>query len=232
MDLANDPLHWRGEIGQFFNSSDWTAWFLSYQALLTSVAAVSTKADVLNIGTELSLAQTQEAQWRQTISLVRNHFKGLLTYGANHNDESTVKWWDAIDWIGVDAYYPLGNDSSVDALVISWQKIFSSILEPLSSKYNKPIIFTEVGYQSVTGAAITPWAAHGSLSIATQERCYIALYIAARSAKFPLIGVQWWALTDLPQDGGGSDTGFSMHNKPSATVIQQQGAYNRRKIKT
>jgi hypothetical protein len=56
------------------------------------------------------------------------------------------------------------------------QGIFSSILAPLSRKFDRPVVFTEIGYQSVSGAAQTPWAASGKLSLATQERCYLALY--------------------------------------------------------
>jgi hypothetical protein len=157
VDLSQDPLHWRGEIGKYFDDAAWAAWFSSYKSMMKSVAGSSKGAEALNIGTELTLTQSREQNWRDVISLARNFFPGILCYGSNHGNESSIKWWDALDWIGVDAYYPLGNDSSVDALVQSWNGIFSTILNPLAAKFKKPIVFTEVGYQSVTGAAITPW---------------------------------------------------------------------------
>jgi hypothetical protein len=88
------------EIGKFFNASEWQSWFASYQSMLRSVLSVSSQADAVNVGTELTLTQASEAEWRATIRLARTLFGGSLTYGANHNDEAAIKWWDELDWIG------------------------------------------------------------------------------------------------------------------------------------
>lgn len=117
VDLSEDPLHWRGEIGKYFDSASWELWFQSYKSVVVKTVAASCRgADALNIGTELTLTQSREQNWRDVISFARSVFPGILTYGANHNDEASINWWDALDWIGIDAYYPLGNDSSVAAL--------------------------------------------------------------------------------------------------------------------
>lgn len=117
VDLSDDALHWRGlplydfvpffayhllvgEIGKFFNDSQWNAWFSSYQDMIKSVAAAGKEADALNLGTELTLTQVRERNWRDVIATARGIFPGTLTYGANHNDEASVQFWDALDWIG------------------------------------------------------------------------------------------------------------------------------------
>lgn len=54
---------------------------------------------------------------------MREVYSGELTASANYGGEETGKsWWDAVDYIGVDAYYSngLGNASStVDSMVLS-----------------------------------------------------------------------------------------------------------------
>jgi len=80
--------------------------------------------------------------WRSVISDVRGLYSGPLTYASNHSGEETsIKWWDAVDYIGVDAYYPLTykNDPTVAELKTAWLTP-TLTLENLSNQYNKPII--------------------------------------------------------------------------------------------
>ncbi len=224
VDLSSDPSHWRGQIGQHFSAAQWQQWFGAYNAFLSPLASLCSQlgVDALDAGTELSATESQEQLWRSTLAAVRKVFSGKLTYGCNHGDEGGIAWWDAVDWIGVDAYYPLGSDSSVNALVNAWQPIVEHSLAPLSAKWNRPILFTEVGYQSLTGAPRSPWGGSGTLSLTTQANCYAAVYKALAGRSFWL-GALWWAFSDRPGEGGGQDAGFSMHNKPAAAVVSWQG---------
>ncbi len=106
----------------------------------------------------------------------------------------------------------------------SWQRIASTILAPLSAKFGKPIIFSEIGYEALSETFSTPWHASGTLSPAAQSNCYLALYQALAQEKW-FLGPLWWAFTDLPEDGGALSSGFSFHNKPAAAVVSWQGAY-------
>jgi len=38
VDLANDPDHWRGQIGQGFTEAEWNTWFVSYQDFINHYA--------------------------------------------------------------------------------------------------------------------------------------------------------------------------------------------------
>jgi hypothetical protein len=38
---------------------------------------------------------------------MQSRYSGPLLYAANHGNEGSVAWWDAVDIIGVDAYYSL-----------------------------------------------------------------------------------------------------------------------------
>ena len=65
LDLANDPGHWRGDIGQGFSDSDWTAWFSSYKAFINHYAqlAQTNGVDQFCIGTELASTEFRLADW-------------------------------------------------------------------------------------------------------------------------------------------------------------------------
>ncbi len=78
-------------------------------------------------------------------------YKGLLTDAANHDGEEKDKtWWNAVDIIGVDAYYPIlpnVNSPTVDQIVSAWQP-YLDVLTNLTTFWSMPIMFTEIGYCS------------------------------------------------------------------------------------
>ncbi len=48
-----------------------------------------------------------DARWRRLISEVRERYTGRLTYAANFDQYELVTFWDDLDVIGVNAYFPL-----------------------------------------------------------------------------------------------------------------------------
>jgi hypothetical protein len=62
---------------------------------------------------------------------------GPILYGANHGNENSITWWDAVDYIGVDAYYNLVPDNpnpSYQELMNAWTPIVNSLYD-LSLRY-------------------------------------------------------------------------------------------------
>jgi hypothetical protein len=96
---------WRGDIGRSFSETQWGIWFGSYTPFINHYASLAQKGEVdqFSVGMELIQVGHREQQMRQLVASVRGLFKGLLTYGANHGEEQSVKFWDALDVIGVDA---------------------------------------------------------------------------------------------------------------------------------
>jgi len=222
VDLSSDPSHWRGQIGTNFGSSQWNEWFASYQKFIYYVASIasSTKADMLIVGTELSATESQEAMWRQTISGIRKNFTGPLVYGANW-DPFNVIWWDALDYIGVDAYFPLTNqvNPAVATLVEGWQSPLK-LISGTAKKYNKSVIFTEIGYQSIANTATEPAGAKGPLNLMAQSNCYEAFFEVFYTLPW-FEGVFWWAWGVDPNEGGKCDSDFTPHNKPAELILQK-----------
>src|SRR5262249_4884897 len=133
----------------------WAGWFADYTRFITHYATLAEqlKVDYFVIGTELSGTVHRAEQWRSVVRRVRQIYKRPLTYGAlSYIEDETISWWDALDAIGVDAYYPLTwtTQPTLTQLKIGWIPALLD-LESLSQRWRRPIILTEIGYMSVDG---------------------------------------------------------------------------------
>ena len=63
-------------------------------------------------------------EWRQLIHDVRQVYDGPVTYAAHWDKEfSRIAFWDALDVIGINAYFPLDapENATLQQLVAAWQ---------------------------------------------------------------------------------------------------------------
>ncbi len=224
VDLNNDPDHWRGQI-RFDNEADWAAWFASYRNFINHYAelAQANGVDAFVVGVELAGTSGREADWRQVVAEVRERFSGPITYAANHGgEELAITWWDAVDYIGVDAYYPLTdeNDPTVDELKAAWQERIV-LLENLSRRYGRPVIFTEIGYRSVDGANRAPWdwQRDGTIDLQEQADCYQAVFESFWDQPW-FLGVYWWMWWTDPSIGGPADDSYTLYGKPAEQILR------------
>lgn len=178
---------WRSDIAMQ-SEADWQAWFANYEAFILHYArlAEAEQFDMLCIGTELyQTAVQREADWRALIAKVRQVYSGKLTYAANFYEEyERIRFWDALDLIGIQAYYPLtdSHHPTLDELLRGWQPHYKRI-NALRKKWKKPVLFTEVGYRSMPDAAVKPWewpngkeVKDDLVSPQTQALCYEAMF--------------------------------------------------------
>ncbi|MDH7505329.1 MAG: glycosyl hydrolase family 53 [Candidatus Acetothermia bacterium] len=226
LDLDDDPAHWRGEIS-FTEESDWQAWFASYSRFIQHYAqlAQAERVEMFCVGVELERTTVREADWREIVSRVRELYHGLLIYAANHSgEEFRIKFWDALDYIGVDAYYPLTDeeDPTVEELEAAWGPHLSR-LRGLSARWGRPVIFTEIGYRSLDGTNIAPWdwQAQGPIDLQEQADCYLAFFQTFWRQHDWFRGVFWWAWSTDPDQGGPQDTGYTPHDKPAEAIIRE-----------
>lgn len=223
LDLANDPSHWRGDIGMDFSEADWAAWFTSYKSYINHYAQLAQTAgvDQFCVGTELASTEFRGADWKSAISGVRGLFTNPITYAANQGSESSISWWDNLDFIGVDAYYPLTdkNDPTLDELKAGWVPLVAG-LKTLSENWQKSILFTEVGYRSQDGANMHPWdyQVSGKLDLQEQADLYQALFESLFNQDW-FAGLFWWSWDPDPFQGGLCDMGYSPHDKPAEAVL-------------
>ncbi|MCB0278536.1 MAG: hypothetical protein KDD94_03490 [Calditrichaeota bacterium] len=152
---------WRSDIAMT-SESDWNSWFANYRTFIIHYAklAEAQQIEALCIGTELyETAIQRPLQWRDLIREIRFVYSGKLTYAANwYKEFEEISFWDELDFIGIQAYFPLSTSEKPDlqTLVDGWQQHLKSI-EIVQSKFNKPVIFTEIGYKSTANSTIEPW---------------------------------------------------------------------------
>jgi hypothetical protein len=221
---------WRGTIAP----SDPAAWFLSYRAFLSKYAALAqaNEVEMLAVGTELATMSGSRyaSEWGSTIASVRGLYGGLLTYAANavtSGDEFTsVSFWPSLDVAGLDAYAPLSNASepSVAELVAGWSQNpdgddMLAAFRNFQASVGKPVIFTEIGYRSVQGAASAPWNFDlaGSYDAETQANCYEAAFEVLSPEPW-FSGLFFWDW-EVPNPAP-RDTGYSPRGKPAEGVFK------------
>ena len=151
------PFSWRGEIA-FETEAEWERFWSDYESFIVELASWSRNADAFVIGTELRGTLTQEERWRHLIGRLREVTDAPLTYAANWDDFRDVTFWDALDVIGIQAYFPLtdGTDLSEAAMRRGWERWMGE-LAAFSLREGKPLVFTELGYNQAYHAPVRPW---------------------------------------------------------------------------
>lgn len=151
------PGSWVGEYS-LDSEEEWRAWEKSYREFILTFAKIAQEkeVDIFCIGTEYKIAVAQRKEfWIKLISEIRELYKGEITYAANWDNYQNIPFWDQMDHIGIDSYFPLTDEpnESIENLTELWYPIKVQ-LGRLSSQYNKPILFTEYGYMDHIQA---PW---------------------------------------------------------------------------
>lgn len=226
--LERDDGHWRSDIAME-NKADWNEWFSIYNGYILDYArlAESLKMEAFCIGTELkSTIMRHPEKWCDLIAEVRKVYSGKLTYGANWDSEfSEIPFWDDLDFIGIQAYYPISQNLNPELaeLEAGWNAHLKT-LETLSTTYNKPIVFTELGYKSTENAAIKPWEWGSSrnklqkISKRTQAMCYQAFFNTIWKKDW-FEGVHLWEWDGRSNKSDGNNTSFKVQGKPALNII-------------
>jgi hypothetical protein len=149
---------WRGEIG-FQDEAEWARFFSSYEEWIVRVARLSAAADAFAVGTELDLTVGHEQEWRHIIAAVRGETEAALTYCASWNRYEEVPFWDDLDAIGIQAYFPLVEHDgmpSAEEIREGWDGIVAR-LDAFAEAQDRWIVFGELGYNRSLEAAVRPW---------------------------------------------------------------------------
>ena len=162
-------------------------------------------------------------RWIQLIKKTRNLFSGQLTYAANFDNYQEVDFWEHLDFIGINAYFPLRKVMSLPLqeskvkkeFSRNWELVFEDIQKFQEQKniQDKPILFTELGYTNYLDCTLESWKGAG-FSISgmkknekliiwedqpkfPQERIWAveSLHEVVQEMDIPLAGILYWKLT-------------------------------------
>ena len=218
----------RSEIG-FSTESAWGRWERNYRRFLMVYArlAKDIDAELLVLGTELSrAARTRPDYWRALADTVRTVYDGKLTYAANwHAEYQEIAFWNALDYVGVQAYFPLSDrsDPSLETLKERW-KAHRQALAKMHHQSGRPVLFTEVGYRSARSAAEKPWlwpereSNAAPADSALQARCYRAFLSTMHDASW-FAGAVIWKWHPAHEDN--RPTAFTPQGKPAEAVLRR-----------
>lgn len=219
---------WRGSI-RMDSDAEWAAWFEQYRAFLLGEArqAAAHGVEMLSVGLEyVEITRTQGPRWRALIQEVRGVYPGLLTYSADGNHElAHVDFWDALDVIGVNAYFALSDEDAPGHAALA-AGVLGALgrLGALSVRWRRPVVLTEVGLASTVGAARTPWRWPRPSDVpdkGLQASAYAAWLAGCTAAPF-CRGMFWWKLYEAPEAYGGvpEAVDFTPEGKPAADVLR------------
>lgn len=175
------------------------------------------------IGTELDKwTELRPAFWLQLISEIRSVYHGKLTYACNWDCLKKIPFWTKLDFIGVDAYFPLVNSKTpqVDSLLLAWKPIVDD-LHSYSDSLNRKILFTEWGYRSVDYCAQRPWEFHEDTppNPVAQENCYKALMESCCNKHWFAGGFVWKWFPESNRGDRHSSDEYSPQDKPAEELL-------------
>jgi hypothetical protein len=184
----------------YAHPADLDVFWADYRTMLLHYADLAQQggASMLVIGTEMATLSYDDARWRSLIAEVRTHFSGELTYAANYDEFQQVPFWDALDYIGIDAYFGLADDADpapgTDALAGAWSdRGYLARIRAVSERVGRKVLFTEIGYRGTHGTAAHPniWNGTQVTDTLAQASAYEAFYRTVSQQPW-MAGFYWW----------------------------------------
>lgn len=204
----------------------------------------------------------RDCEWRYVIDAIHNSSYKLLgskrtTAGANYSGRltfastitydptgskgylptpewSTITWWDKLDAIGIDAFFPLTNgiaEPTITQLTQAWTGTLSAsqtppspynqpanivdALQKLSAKYGKRILFTAAGYESLSGCTGNPGTdTTGTTEDDNEQQTDMTALLKVFTTETWWLGVIWsadypvWPRANLTRTDSGNNAGL------------------------
>lgn len=208
------------------SEEDWIALEKSYQKFILDFAqlAEDTEVDIFCIGTELELfVKNRPFFWDNLINEVRGVYSGKLTYAANWDEFWRTPFWDKVDYIGIDAYFPISDSQTptFEECLKGWEP-HKQGLKQFSKEWNRPILFAEFGYRSVDYAAKEPWRYDRSMTqvnLLAQTNATRALFESLWDESWFAGGFLWKWFVNHEKVGGPENNQFTPQNKPVEKII-------------
>ena len=218
---------WRGDIQFGEDELAWSRFFDSYQRFIVDQAAFAERAGIrlFAVGVEYEKTIQHETEWRRIVAAVRRVYSGRLTYAANWDGVDRVPFWDAVDLIGVHAYFPLTQDDVPDRRQLwrAWDAPLDQ-LQQLSRRHgDKPVLFAEIGYPRSSTAAREPWLAENDdrPEVRSLRRALVEVALQRIEAEPFIEGMFWWKW--IPGDDRW-DRDFSMRDSEARQALASHWA--------
>lgn len=213
------PWHWRGVLRPI----DKGKWFKNYKKLILQFAEIAekTKTQLFSVGSELNTMDIYTEEWKDLIKEVKTVYSGKITYSANWDHYSEVKFWEQLDYIGVTGYFELFPSNKdkymLEDLIHGWREQYIKIMR-WQNRWRKPLIITEVGYRSSKNGVRFPWkwGDKEPVSLIDQLLGYIS-FMRVWHGEDNLKGIYFWNWYGV---GGKNCDDYTPKGKPSELAIR------------
>ncbi len=220
---------WRALI-DFDSPAGWEQWFNAYRRFLLTWAQVAedSQVDLFSAGVEWRswVTTTHAPSYARLLREVRKIYSGPITYAANWDDVEQSVILGELDVIGINAFYPLADQdgASFEQLRAGGERLVQRVAQ-LSEQWQKPILFTEIGYTTRPDPAIRPWEWPDSMSnvrVDTDAQAEAYLALLADFIEQPwFVGFFVWRTYADPYDTSQeAPWGFSPLHKPAELVVR------------
>jgi len=203
---------------------------------LTGPAYLSYWTDIItSVRAVFSGKLTYSADWDDKISPWQGQH-GLPAGTGNLTTQ--VSFWSQLDYLGIDCYAPLSDagNPTLANLVAGWTSTPSdptslsvtgnqsliSYFASVATQAGKPLLFTEIGYESANDAAKQPSGSSTNVyDPALQASLYSAFFQAwQQSGNNALLGVYFWNWDpNAAEVGPGNGPNFSPQGQPAQAVV-------------
>lgn len=217
---------WPGDV-EMSSEEEWQQFFEHYHRWMRHYALLAEMYgfDMLCVGVEFAKATVARDQdWRTLIKKLRGIYSGPMTYAANWGEEfENLQFWDELDYIGLDCYYPLSKKEqpSKEELTQHFNQVLDLIEETCHS-YNKPMIFTEIGFRSVKNTWTQPHEEPlgRPFDEQCQNLCYEVVLENIQDKDF-CNGLLWWKWSCNLDNRQQNNTGFTPYNKLAQHTVKE-----------
>lgn len=209
------------------SEEDWKILENTYENFILDFAKLAQKnnVEIFCIGTELEqFIKHSPLFWKGLVKKVRAVYKGNITYAANWDEYTKTSFWNELDFIGIDGYFPLSKSKTptLEELRRAWPK-HKMTMKKHADSLNKKILFTEFGYRSVDYAAAKPWEVDYSktaVNLQAQVNATKVLYDELWKEEWFAGGFIWKWFVNHEKAGGKNDPRFTPQNKPAEETIR------------
>ena len=221
---------WRGEFTgdiKMTSKKDWQVLEDSYTTFILDYVQIAqeTHVEIFCIGTELErFIDERPNYWKQLISEIRTMYQGKLTYAANWSEYKRTPFWNDLDYIGIDGYFPVSDlkTPSVEDCKLGLERWKTEVKE-YYNEYKKPILFTEFGYRSVDYTGKEPWKSDRrmkGINLEGQLNATKAFLESFWNEDWVSGGFIWKWYHNHELAGGIENNRFTPQNKPVEDIIR------------
>lgn len=201
--------------------SNFTIWFQAYTNFIIHYAKIGQElnVDVFCIGTELKKISARP-EWQTIIDTTRKIYTRRLTYAANWDEYTNVCFWGYLDYVGIDAYFPLAEnrEATIEEYLENFQ-LWLNQIDNYQSRIEKDVIITEIGFRSIKGSGYQPydWQSLGIMDENSQASAYETI-LETLQRKTWLAGIYFWKWDPILKD---DSLGYSPYHKKASDVIKR-----------